>query len=135
MNTPAPITAATLVVAGLVLASPATAQTEAPIETIEVVGVTPLGGDLDTDRIAANVQTASADELREKNALDLADFMKRQSIPKSLRLIRQVRALIRDKILASDVAASYPLNQVQDAVRHAAAPGKGGKVLLRIAGP
>src|SRR5262249_47656322 len=59
------------------LANPATAQTGAPIETIEVVGVTPLGGNVDTDRIAANVQTATAEELREQNALDLADFMNR----------------------------------------------------------
>ena len=55
----------------------ALAQPAPPIEVVEVVGVTPLGGDLDTDRIAANVQTASADALREQNALDLADFMKR----------------------------------------------------------
>jgi NADPH:quinone reductase-like Zn-dependent oxidoreductase len=62
----------------------------------------------------------------------LADFMKRQSIPKTLRLIRQVRSLVRDKVLATDVAASYPLEQVREAVRHAAVPAKGGKVLLRI---
>ena len=62
----------------------------------------------------------------------LADFMKLQSIPKTLRLIRQVRALVRDKVLATDVAATYPLEQVREAVRHAVAPGKGGKVLLRI---
>jgi hypothetical protein len=59
--------------------------------------------------------------------------MKRQSIVKSLRLVRRVRELIRGGVLATDVAASYPLDQVRDAVRHAAAPGKGGKVLLRIA--
>ena len=48
-----------------------------PLEVIEVIGATPLGADLDTDRIAANVQTASAAEIREQGALDLADFMKR----------------------------------------------------------
>jgi len=62
---------------GLSAAAGVAAQPPAPIEVIEVVGVTPLGGDLDTDRIAANVQTASADELRAQNALDLTDFMKR----------------------------------------------------------
>lgn len=78
MHTHAAIAATTLsVAAGLAFADPASAQTNEPIDTIEVVGVTPLGGDLDTHRIAANVQTASAEELREKNALDLADFMKR----------------------------------------------------------
>src|SRR5688572_13733590 len=62
---------------GLGTAASAVAQPSPPIEVIEVVGATPLGGDLDTDRIAANVQTASAERLREQNALDLADFMKR----------------------------------------------------------
>jgi outer membrane receptor protein involved in Fe transport len=77
MNTYSTVAAATLAVAGLALVNPVAAQTDEPIETIEVVGATPLGGDLDTDRIAANVQTASAAELREQHALDLADFMKR----------------------------------------------------------
>ena len=56
--------------------SAATVAQSAP-EVIEVIGVTPLGGELDTNRIAANVQTASAAEIREQGALDLADFMKR----------------------------------------------------------
>src|SRR5688572_28416759 len=47
------------------------------VEVIDVIGATPLGGELETNRIAANVQTASAAELREQGALDLADFMKR----------------------------------------------------------
>jgi iron complex outermembrane recepter protein len=62
---------------GVGAAASAVGQPPTPIEVIEVVGVTPLGGELDADRIAANVQTASADELREQGALDLADFMKR----------------------------------------------------------
>ncbi|HET7609968.1 MAG TPA: TonB-dependent receptor, partial [Gammaproteobacteria bacterium] len=62
---------------GLGISAGTVAQPSPPVEVIEIVGVTPLGGDLDTNRIAANVQTASAAELREKNALDLTDFMKR----------------------------------------------------------
>jgi outer membrane receptor protein involved in Fe transport len=62
---------------GLGATAGAVAQPAPPIEIVEVVGATPLGGDLDTDRIAGNVQTASAAELREQGALDLADFMKR----------------------------------------------------------
>ncbi len=63
--------AASLGVAAGSLAQPA------PVEVIDVVGATPLGGDLDTADIAANVQTATAAELRAHSALDLADFMKR----------------------------------------------------------
>jgi outer membrane receptor protein involved in Fe transport len=62
---------------GLCAGARALAQPLADLEVIDVVGATPLGSDLDTSRIAANVQTASAAELRERGALDLADFMKR----------------------------------------------------------
>ncbi|HJR71850.1 MAG TPA: TonB-dependent receptor [Gammaproteobacteria bacterium] len=52
-------------------------QTSSPIEVIEIIGTTPLGAELDADSIAANVQTATAEEIRERGALDLADFMRR----------------------------------------------------------
>jgi outer membrane receptor protein involved in Fe transport len=71
-----PLAAAALLGANVGLLAPAWAQTEA-IEEIEVIGTTPLGSELDTDAIAANVQTATAEELREQGALDLADFMRR----------------------------------------------------------
>ncbi len=48
-----------------------------PIEQIEVVGTTPLGALADADSIAANVQRATSEQLRERSALDLADFMRR----------------------------------------------------------
>ena len=56
-----------------VLAQPASE----PIEQIEVVGTTPLGALADADSIAANVQRATAEQLRERGALDLSDFMRR----------------------------------------------------------
>jgi iron complex outermembrane recepter protein len=49
----------------------------AGVDTIDVIGTTPLGGELDARRIAANVQTATGEQIREQGALDLADFMKR----------------------------------------------------------
>ncbi len=58
-------------------AAGALGQPGTPLEVIEVVGTTPLGADLDTDRIATNVQGANAAEIREQGALDLADFMNR----------------------------------------------------------
>jgi outer membrane receptor protein involved in Fe transport len=54
-----------------------TAYAQPPTEIVEVVGQTPLGGAIDVDRIAANVQSATAAELREQRALDLSDFMRR----------------------------------------------------------
>jgi outer membrane receptor protein involved in Fe transport len=61
-------------------AGPAAAQQVQPpggVETIDVVGTTPLGADRDLDQIPANVQTATADALRDQAALDIADFMRR----------------------------------------------------------
>jgi outer membrane receptor protein involved in Fe transport len=77
MKTHSAVAATTLAVAGLALTAPAAAQTDEPIEDIVIIGTTPLGSELDADEIAANVQTASAEDLREQGALDLADFMRR----------------------------------------------------------
>jgi NADPH:quinone reductase len=49
-----------------------------------------------------------------------------------LKLFRRVRGLMREGVLQSTFAATYPLEDVRKAVAHAATPGKGGKVLLRI---
>ncbi len=46
-------------------------------EIVEVVGQTPLGAGINIDEIASNVQSATAEGLREQRALDMADFMKR----------------------------------------------------------
>jgi iron complex outermembrane receptor protein len=54
----------------------ASAQNPPNVETIDVIG-TPLGSKLDAEHVAANVQSATAEELRGQGALDLADFMKR----------------------------------------------------------
>jgi NADPH:quinone reductase-like Zn-dependent oxidoreductase len=51
-----------------------------------------------------------------------------------LGLFREVKGLMRQGVLSSEVAASYPLEQVAEAVRHAGSAGKGGKVLLRLSG-
>jgi outer membrane receptor protein involved in Fe transport len=59
----------------LLLAGSAYAQQ--PDEIVEVVGQTPLGGEIDVDRIAANVQSAVADDLLEQRALDFSDFLRR----------------------------------------------------------
>jgi NADPH:quinone reductase-like Zn-dependent oxidoreductase len=62
----------------------------------------------------------------------LGSWAKQQSIPRMLRLFREVGELIREGTLHSPIAATYPLARVREAVTHAAAAAKGGKVLLRI---
>jgi len=62
----------------------------------------------------------------------LAVWSRRQGVLTMLKLFRRVRALMREGALQSTFAATYPLEEVRKAVEHAAAPGKGGKVLLRI---
>ena len=69
--------------AGVVMAAAqATAQSSpqanAPLDTVLVIGSTPLAGaDLTLDQIAAPVQTATADDLDRAHALDLTAYMKR----------------------------------------------------------
>jgi NADPH:quinone reductase-like Zn-dependent oxidoreductase len=62
----------------------------------------------------------------------LGEWAKRRSIPRMLRLFKQVREMMTDGTLRSDIAATYPLDRVTEAVTHATAPGKGGKVVLTI---
>ena len=59
-------------VAGLLSVQIAKTQ---PIETVEVIGVTSLGGTVDLDRVAANVQVATSEDIRRRRAVSLADFM------------------------------------------------------------
>jgi NADPH:quinone reductase-like Zn-dependent oxidoreductase len=52
-----------------------------------------------------------------------------------LRLVRTIVKLMRAGVLVSPVGEVFPLERVIDAVRQSEIPGRGGKVLLRIAEP
>jgi NADPH:quinone reductase-like Zn-dependent oxidoreductase len=62
----------------------------------------------------------------------LGAWAQQQSVLTMLGLFRRVRALMAEGVLQTHFAATYPIEQVAKAVEHAAAPGKGGKVLLKI---
>jgi NADPH2:quinone reductase len=62
----------------------------------------------------------------------LADWIRGQRVLKLLGLIREVRGLVRGGTIRADIAATYPLGQITDAVSHAARDAKGGKVLLKM---
>jgi NADPH:quinone reductase-like Zn-dependent oxidoreductase len=62
----------------------------------------------------------------------LGAWAQKQRILTMLRLFRSVRALMREGVIRTHFAATYPIEQVAKAVEHAAAPAKGGKVLLKI---
>lgn len=62
----------------------------------------------------------------------LGAWAKQQRVLKLLGLFRRVRTLMAEGVLQTQFAATYPLEEVSKAVEHAAQPGKGGKVLLRI---
>ena len=52
---------------------------------------------------------------------------------KMLLLFREIAALIRSGVLATDLGREYPMDAIVDAVRDAETVGRRGKVLLRIA--
>ena len=62
----------------------------------------------------------------------LGAWARKQSVVTMLMLFRRVRALMREGVLQTHFAATYPIERVTEAVEHAAAAGKGGKVLLKI---
>jgi NADPH:quinone reductase-like Zn-dependent oxidoreductase len=63
----------------------------------------------------------------------LANWMSHQKLIGKLRLVRSVSKLIQQGVLTSDVAHSFPLSNIREAVSAAEQPGRAGKVLLRIA--
>jgi NADPH:quinone reductase len=62
----------------------------------------------------------------------MSEWVRQQSALTMFLLFRQVGQLIRSGVLTTEVAATFPLNDVRAAVRLAASPGRQGKVLLRI---
>ena len=55
------------------------AENKGPIETVTVIGVTPLSGVLmDRNRVPAPVQTATSRDIERSHALDLSSFMSRR---------------------------------------------------------
>jgi NADPH:quinone reductase-like Zn-dependent oxidoreductase len=62
----------------------------------------------------------------------LSEWVRRQSPLRMLALFRDISRLLRAGVLTSEIAASYPLEEITTAVRHALEPGRAGKILLRM---
>ncbi len=62
----------------------------------------------------------------------LSNWVREQRPIAMLRLFRRLNRLMAAGVLTSEVAASFPLDQVLTAVQSAATPGRTGKVLLRM---
>jgi NADPH:quinone reductase len=62
----------------------------------------------------------------------LSQWVPRQGVLTMLGLIRKLGKLFREGVVTSEFGATFPLDQVQAAVKQAALPGRQGKVLLRI---
>jgi NADPH2:quinone reductase len=63
----------------------------------------------------------------------LSEWIVRQRVWTMLRLFRELRRMFREGSAATTIAGTYPLEQIQTAVRHAAAAARNGKVILTIA--
>lgn len=63
----------------------------------------------------------------------LGNYMADQGLLGKLSLIRALTGLIKQGVLTADVAQIVPLAHVREAVAAAEQPGKGGKIVLRIA--
>jgi NADPH:quinone reductase-like Zn-dependent oxidoreductase len=91
-----------------------------------------LYGSLSDEPVSVHPRLAIGNGIRVEGFW-LGGWAKQQGILTMLKLFRRVRALMGEGVLQTQFAATYPIEEVSKAVAHAAAPGKGGKVLLRIA--
>jgi len=64
----------------------------------------------------------------------LSNYIHTLGLLGKIGLMRTIGGLIHEGILTSEIGETFPLEQVQAAVRAAEAPGKPGKVLLRFPG-
>ncbi len=62
----------------------------------------------------------------------LSEWARGQGVLRMLSVFRQIGALLREGVVATEVGATFALEQVQEAVRQAERPGRQGKVILRI---
>jgi NADPH2:quinone reductase len=63
----------------------------------------------------------------------MSEWTQAQSIVTMLRLFGQIGRLMNAGILVSEIGQSFPLDQIQSAVKQAGLPARQGKVILRIA--
>lgn len=64
----------------------------------------------------------------------LSIWARDQGILTMLGLFRRIGKLIKAGVLASEIGATFPMEQVRTAVKEASVPGRKGKVLLRLSG-
>jgi NADPH:quinone reductase-like Zn-dependent oxidoreductase len=62
----------------------------------------------------------------------LGEWVKRQGVMKMLGLLGEVKGLLRSGTLKATIVGTYGLDQIKDAVTHAAKDAKGGKVLVKV---
>ena len=90
-----------------------------------------LFGSLSDEPISVHPRYFIGNDLRVEGFW-LGAWAKKQRILTMLKLFRRMRELMNEGVLQTQFAATYPLEDVRKAVEHAATPGKGGKVLLKI---
>jgi NADPH2:quinone reductase len=62
----------------------------------------------------------------------LSEWVRDQGVLTMLMLFRKIGKLMRGGTLTTEIGKTFPLDDIQAAVRHAAQPGRQGKTLLRI---
>lgn len=103
----------------------------------EVVGVLAAGGrmlvygTLSGEPLRLDPRTLMVAR-RQVEGFWMSEWLRRQKVTTLIGLFSRLGGLIQSGVLATEVGATFPLNDVKAAVRQAAQPGRQGKVLLRI---
>ncbi len=62
----------------------------------------------------------------------LTDWMPRQGIRTMLSVFADVKRLLKQGVIKTEIAGTYAIDQVTEAARHVMSDARGGKVLLRL---
>lgn len=62
----------------------------------------------------------------------LSNWIQKQNLVTLLRLFKQVRSLMQDGVLLSEIVGTYTLDEIKKAAQHVQRNARGGKIVLRI---
>jgi NADPH:quinone reductase-like Zn-dependent oxidoreductase len=117
--------------AGFVLDAVGGATGSAAARALAVGGRMLVYGTLSEEPLAIEPRFLMAGD-RRIEGFWLSNWVRSQGPLTMLRLFRRINRLLAAGVLATEVGASFPLEEIKAAVKQAEMPGRSGKVLLRM---
>jgi NADPH:quinone reductase-like Zn-dependent oxidoreductase len=105
----------------------------AALRTLAPGGKMLVYGTLSEQPIVVHPRTLMANDLT-LASFWLSNWVRTQGPMSMLGLFREIKKLMSEGVLTTEVGRTFAIDQIRDAVREAAKPGRNGKVMIRLDG-